>query len=57
MHLYFDVASVELFADGGVTTLTDIFFATEPFDRIALFAEGGTVVMAGGEVWALRGIW
>jgi len=57
MHLYFDVASVELFADGGVTTLTDIFFPTEPFDRIALYAEGGTVVMAGGRVWVLRGIW
>jgi len=45
MELYVDVASIELFADGGALAMTEIFFPTEPFDRLAVFAEGGQVEM------------
>ncbi|MEJ2547896.1 MAG: glycoside hydrolase family 32 protein, partial [Gemmatimonadota bacterium] len=57
MRLMFDVASVELFADDGGTVLTDIFFPSEPFDRLALGAEGGSVTLRRGEVRELQGIW
>jgi sucrose-6-phosphate hydrolase SacC (GH32 family) len=54
MRLLLDVASMELFADGGATVMTEIFFPSSPFDRIALFAEGGEAVLAAGEAHALR---
>ena len=57
LRLFFDVASAELFADGGSTVLTDIFFPTQPFDHIAVYATGGKVRVVGGEVSRLRSIW
>jgi fructan beta-fructosidase len=56
MRMLLDVASVELFADQGATVLTDIFFPSSPFDRIALFSEGGTVVLATGEAHRLKSV-
>jgi fructan beta-fructosidase len=43
LTLYFDAASVELFADNGLTAMTDIFFATKPLTSIKLRATKGTV--------------
>ncbi len=40
LHVYFDVASAELFADNGATVMTDIFFPNEPFNRLRLFSTG-----------------
>ncbi len=57
MHLLLDVASAELFADGGLTTMTEVFFPTAPFDRIRLFAEFGDVRLMEGRIHRLRGIW
>lgn len=36
LTLYFDAASVELFADGGLTTMTEIFFPSKPLTAIRL---------------------
>ena len=57
LRLLLDVASVELFADHGATVLTDTFFPTQPFDRIALYSKGGTVRLVGGAVSQLGSIW
>jgi fructan beta-fructosidase len=57
LRLLFDVASAELFADDGATVLTDIFFPSEPFDRLVLGAEGGSFTLRAGEVTELRTIW
>jgi fructan beta-fructosidase len=43
LHLFFDVASCELFADGGEVAMTEIFFPTEDFSQLKIRAEGGTV--------------
>ena len=51
MRLIVDRASVEVFADGGATVLTDIVFPTEPFDRVVLVGEGE------GTIYGLRSIW
>ena len=40
MHIFFDVASAELFADDGQTVLTDIFFPTEDFTKAELVFDG-----------------
>lgn len=53
LHLYFDVASVELFADGGATVLTDIFFPTAPFNQAVLFVEDGTGILIEGNSYEL----
>ncbi|MEX2593818.1 MAG: glycoside hydrolase family 32 protein [Anditalea sp.] len=39
ISLFVDVASMELFADGGLTVMTDIFFPTEDFDNITLISD------------------
>ena len=38
LTLYFDAASVELFADHGLTAMTEIFFATQPLTSVKLRA-------------------
>ncbi len=57
MHLFLDVASAELFADGGATTLTEIFFPFMPFDRIQLHARNGRVGIHRGVLTPIRSIW
>lgn len=37
----FLIPFAELFADNGETVMTEIFFPSEDFDRVKLFAEGG----------------
>jgi fructan beta-fructosidase len=56
-HLFFDVASAELFADGGATVLTDIFFPSEVFSSVKVFAEKGKVKLTKGEAYSLKSIW
>ena len=41
MTLIVDNASVELFADGGLTTMTQIFFPTTPFTDLKIESTGG----------------
>lgn len=54
LHLYFDVASVELFADGGTVTLTEIFFPNEDFNSIGLYVEGKGAEIIGGQIFNLK---
>lgn len=62
MHLFFDTASVELFADDGKTTLTDIFFPNEDFNNFHIFAEDGknefpSFQFLKFQAWRLKSIW
>ncbi len=54
LRLFFDVASCELFADGGETALTDIFFPSENFNLIRIAATNGTVKIKSGKLYPLR---
>lgn len=36
LHLFFDLSSCELFADGGEVVMTDIFFPTAAFNKLTL---------------------
>ena len=53
LQVFFDVASAELFADEGMTILTDIFFPNEDFKRLQLLVEGGEAEILGGKVYEL----
>jgi len=57
LRLLLDAASIEMFADGGATVLTDIYFPSTPFDRLAVYAIGGEAALVGGTVYPLRSIW
>ncbi len=57
MHLFFDAASAELFADDGATSMTDIFFPSETFNRISLYAVNGGVRLLRGSAFPLQRIW
>lgn len=41
--LIIDVSSVELFADDGLTGMTEVFFPTSPFNNIRIESAGGSI--------------
>ncbi|MDP4711458.1 MAG: glycoside hydrolase family 32 protein [Saprospiraceae bacterium] len=53
LRLFFDVASVELFADGGLSNLSEIFFPREDFTGLTLEISGDPVVITRGAVHTL----
>ena len=57
MHIYIDRASIELFADGGATTLTDIVFPSQDFTRMRLVNTGPAARLRYATISALRSIW
>ncbi|MCX2741745.1 glycoside hydrolase family 32 protein [Pontibacter anaerobius] len=57
LRLVVDVASVEVFADGGKTVLTDIFFPDEAFTNVRLIADKGSFNLASGKITSLRSIY
>ncbi len=57
LHVFIDAASIELFADDGALCMTELFFPSEDFGSIALFAENGKVGLRKGEGFGLRSIW
>lgn len=54
MRIFFDVASAELFADGGETVITDIFFPTEDFDSADLVFKGKLIK---ADFYEMKRIW
>jgi len=56
-HIYIDVASVELFADQGSVTMTEIFFPGEDFNKIKFYAKNGTVNLINCKFYSLKSIW
>lgn len=56
LHIFVDVASVELFADGGVSCMTAIFFPTEDFTQLKLYGDG-EVKLLSAEAYELKSIW
>jgi fructan beta-fructosidase len=44
LSVYFDAASVELFADQGLSVMTSVFFPRQPFTKLAFESEDGMVL-------------
>lgn len=57
MHLIFDVSSVELIADDGLTCMSELFFPSQPFTRLSLLVEGNPVDLQNVEIYPLQSIW
>lgn len=56
-HIVFDKSSVELFADDGLTVMTDTFFPNEDFNKLTFYANQGRVNLKSGRGYPLSGIW
>src|SRR5205085_1907598 len=54
LHLVFDAASVELFADGGAIAMTDIFFPTTDFTDFEFAGVGGKTEVIKAQSWNLK---
>jgi fructan beta-fructosidase len=54
MHLFFDRASCEMFANDGENVMTTIFFPTEDFTQVKLVAKNGTVLVKSLDIYPLK---
>jgi sucrose-6-phosphate hydrolase SacC (GH32 family) len=57
MHLYLDHSSLELFADDGCISMTEIFFPSENFDRVSFFQTSGKVKIKESILFELDSVW
>ena len=57
IRLIIDVASIEIFINDGAISFTSIFFPTEKFDALALFAENGNCQFNNTKIYALDSAW
>ena len=56
MHIFIDHASVELFADNGSVTMTDIFFPNEKLNTFQLYPLNDSPLLS-GQFYELKSIW
>jgi fructan beta-fructosidase len=54
MHLFFDRASCELFADGGEVAMTEIFFPSEDFSQLIISANKGDVMLHRADLFEIK---
>jgi fructan beta-fructosidase len=57
MHIFIDHASVELFAQKGKVTMTEIFFPISGYSQIELFSLNEKIRIKELKVFALKSIW
>lgn len=57
LRLFLDVSSLEVFANGGTSSLTVNHFPDTPFHDIEIFAAGGEVAVRAMRFHRLRSIW
>ena len=57
MHLLVDVASVEVFVNDSDEVMTEIFFPTENYSKLKLYAKNGQIKINDGVIYSLKSIW
>ena len=57
LRLFIDVASAELFAEGGSVVMTEIFFPNENYNRVQLYTMNGPVKIKKATFYSIRSIW
>ncbi|NJL74211.1 MAG: hypothetical protein HC892_03380 [Saprospiraceae bacterium] len=56
LHLFIDHSSIEVFADGGATVITDIFFPNKRLDKVRFFTQGGKVALKASKYFELQSV-
>jgi sucrose-6-phosphate hydrolase SacC (GH32 family) len=57
LHIFVDRSSVELFAQGGTITMTNLVFPKPASAGISLATSGGSLNEVQLSMWKLRSIW
>ncbi|MFA6270995.1 MAG: GH32 C-terminal domain-containing protein, partial [Candidatus Paceibacterota bacterium] len=57
LRIFVDVASTELFVDGGKLVMTNIVFPTENFTKLKVFSTGGDFLLEKAEFHSIKRIW
>ena len=57
LQIFIDAASVEMFADGGLTVMTELFFPSKPFNKAELFLNKGAVTLLDGATFQQKSVW
>ena len=57
LRIFSDTASIELFCDDGLTTMSNTIYPTHKSQGTFLSADGGTVAVDSYAAWALGAIW
>ncbi len=57
LRIFVDVASIEIYAQGGRVVLSENFFPTEVFSELSLFSKGEGVKLSEGVYYLLSSIW
>lgn len=57
LRIFLDRSSVEVFFEDGEQVMTTLYFASEPFDQIQVFAEGGEAMIDEAIGYELETIW
>ena len=54
MRILIDVSSIELFADDGVNTMTEIFFPNEDFYNVEVFKTDNNTKLKKGRIYSIK---
>lgn len=57
LHVFIDKASAEVFANDGKRVMSEIFFPSEDFSELSLFAKNGSVKLKSCTIYGLKSIW
>ena len=57
MHMYLDNSSLEMFADGDIISMTDIFFPNSNFDHLTSFQKNGKLKSQTCVIYELSSVW
>jgi fructan beta-fructosidase len=57
LELFVDAASAEVFVDGGDLVMTEIFFNSQPFSKLKVFAEGQSITLTSAKAANINSIW
>ncbi len=55
--IFYDLSSIELFADGGEIVMTELIFPSEPFNKFRLVNRNGRTEIIKGKLTTLEEIW
>lgn len=57
LRILVDRSSVEVFAEGGRVTITDIIFPDVTSTGVKVFSEGGRAKLERAQIWKMDSIW
>lgn len=57
LELFVDAASVEIFVNGGDLVMTEIFFNSQSFSKLKVFADGQALTLTSAEFANINSIW